>query len=778
MKRVLFFLMICVAACHVAQADVSFDENKRYRFSCSSYASGTLVLGKYHNSMAYLYYDLSQSDSDDAWWYIRKEGKGYHIINAKDNTFITRSDERIPNVAKGLVLSVNPMGTDSQWQIVENDYGYVTVQSVSTPAQWWNLRKDGSYLLGTYPGTGSDNELFKIFDEDGNDILAGQSGSESTLHSMVDSLRIYNKQLVYDSSSKRYFCSLSQTLRPGDDYHTTLTCKLKDAYQDCVLSLDGQTPDAEGQITIENVDCGEAYKLALTNPEGKEVATAEVQFTFLPLVEVNVPSCNGSYYTSGHIRVTDANFPGHDSLFIAAYRYRGATAMSKDKKSYAIKLRDAAGNSVDRKYFGLRSDNNWILDAMAIDPACMRNRVSTDLWNDFSVAPYYKDRERKARTGTRGKFVEVFLNGKYHGLYCMTEKLDRKQLKLKKFVDASTSTSGENEVHGLLYKSSQWSYEVLMGHEQGQKYFPGYSPRNYSNQLGNERWAEFELKYPDYETEAVDWEPLYNAVDFVATSSQSNFERGVKDYFDYPVLRDYYLFIELLLTTDNHGKNMFYYLYDRQGPEADRISVAPWDLDGVWGCRWDGSYNVYGNPLSPKLDFETFLWDYEHGQTTLYWKLNKMPEWKDELAARYAQLRRTHFTADALKQRVQQYARLFADSHADEREADRWKKYHTDLQQAAEYMTEWIDERIETLDKKYGYDPVVEGVNQAVADNDLALCGGKQSLAIRCGKAQTVSLYNLSGTLVRRIRLNEGLNVINALSPGVYVVNALKVVVE
>ena len=97
-----------------------------------------------------------------------------------------------------------------------------------------------------------------------------------------------------------------------------MTCKLKDAYQDCVLSLDGQTPDAEGQITIENVDCGEAYKLALTNPEGKEVATAEVQFTFLPLVEVNVPSCNGSYYTSGHIRVTDANFPGHDSLFIAA----------------------------------------------------------------------------------------------------------------------------------------------------------------------------------------------------------------------------------------------------------------------------------------------------------------------------------------------------------------------------------------------------------------------------------------------------------------------------
>lgn len=777
MKRVLLFLMTCMAACHIAQADIRFDENKRYRFSCSSYSSGSLVLGKYHNSSAYLYYDLSQPDAEDAWWYIRKEGKGYHIINAKDNTYITHSSERIPNVAKGLVLSVNAMGNDSQWKIVENNNGYVTIQSVSVPAQWWNLRKDGTYLLGTYPGTGSDNELFKIYDEQGNDVTAGQSSTGGALHTMLDSVRLNNKQLVYDNTSKRYFCTLPRMLKPGDDYRTTLTCKLKEAYKNHTLKLNGQTPDAEGNITLDDVDCGDVCDLTLCDADGNEVAAAEVQFTFLPLVEVNVTSCNGSYYTTGSIRVTDANFPGHDSVFVAAYRYRGATAMSKEKKSYAIKLRDAAGNSVDRKFFGLRSDNNWILDAMAIDPACMRNRVSTDLWNDFSVAPYYKDRESKARTGTRGQFVEVFLNGKYHGLYCMTEKMDRKQLKLKKFVEAAASPSGEDEVHGLLYKSAQWSYEVLMGHELGQKYFPGYSPRNYSNQLGNELWAEFELKYPDYETEAVDWEPLYNAVEFVATSSQNNFEREVKTYFDYPVLKDYYLFIELLLTTDNHGKNMFYSIYDRQGPEADRISVAPWDLDGVWGCRWDGAYHIYGNPISPKLDFETFLWNYEHGQSTLFYKLNKMQEWNDELAERYAELRRTHFTVEALQQRVNTYAKLFADSYADEREAHRWGQYHSDLESAAEYMTDWIAQRIETLDKKYGYDPVVDGVNEAVSDNCLQLSGSKSQIIIRCGKAQQIVIYNLSGKSVRQVQLHDGFNVIDHMAPGIYVVAGQKVVV-
>ncbi|MBQ5370291.1 MAG: CotH kinase family protein, partial [Bacteroidaceae bacterium] len=143
----------------------------------------------------------------------------------------------------------------------------------------------------------------------------------------------------------------------------------------------------------------------------------------MPIVEVTYNYCNGTYYNSGTIRVTDPNTAGYDSTYIAAYKYRGATAQNYDKKSYAIKLRDEKGESVDREFFGLRDDNNWILDAMAIDKACMRNRVSTDLWNDFATYPYHRREgwEKKARQGTRGEFVEVFLNGTYHGLYCMTE---------------------------------------------------------------------------------------------------------------------------------------------------------------------------------------------------------------------------------------------------------------------------------------------------------------------------------------------------------------------
>ena len=117
----------------------------------------------------------------------------------------------------------------------------------------------------------------------------------------------------------------------------------------------------------------------------------------------------------------------------ADIRWRGATSLRYQKKSYAIKLKDASGNKLDASLLGMRSDNSWILDAMAVDKARISNRVSTDLWLDFSRKPYYFAQEPELVNGTHGKFVEVYLNGRYDGLYGLTEKVDRKQLKLKKY---------------------------------------------------------------------------------------------------------------------------------------------------------------------------------------------------------------------------------------------------------------------------------------------------------------------------------------------------------
>lgn len=164
----------------------------------------------------------------------------------------------------------------------------------------------------------------------------------------------------------------------------------------------------------------------------------------------------------------------------------------------------------------------------------------------------------------------------------------------EKFVPASLSTTGENEVHGVLYKSNQWTYEVFMGHESNddndnkQVIYPHKKVSDYKNILGQETWCEYEFKYPDYEDEAVEWRPLHDAANMVATSFILNID-SVKSRFDYPMLRDYYLFIDLLLATDNHGKNLFWYAYDIQGPEGDKLSLAPWD----WTAPLDRTGTVW-----------------------------------------------------------------------------------------------------------------------------------------------------------------------------------------
>ena len=158
---------------------------------------------------------------------------------------------------------------------------------------------------------------------------------------------------------------------------------------------------------------------------------------------------------------SDLKNAGHNQLLLANLKRRGNYAAKQAKKSFSIRLKDNNGSDkLDRRYFGLRNDNNWILDAMAIDKSRMRNRVSTDIWNEFATKPYWSVLEPNMRNGTRGQYVEVFINNSYNGLYCMTERIDRKQLNLKKYTPASNGSPAVQR--GALYKADSWTHAVLM----------------------------------------------------------------------------------------------------------------------------------------------------------------------------------------------------------------------------------------------------------------------------------------------------------------------------
>lgn len=753
------------------------------------------------------------SASDRTQFYFVQSGTGVQIFT-KDGQYVSTNyptpDNSVSDKRAGLsVVNGTPNGNLWGFGWTTNTYPGYTITKLdnlsATDATQYEYNSWNDYSLdnntgssnvhevGLYEGddagssfvfTSADLRHAKYLQNKGIDF--GLDVTPKAFAEAFDSLRINDKQLVYDGKGNAYFATLPEGMRNGGDHTAKVTYKLKATNAEgYTLKVNGQEPDADGYVTFDNVDCETLYPIELTNASENVDLSAKIRFTFLPIVELNCSSVNSKAYTTGSLRVTDPASLGYDSLMIAAFKYRGASSSNYPKRSYAIKLRDENGNSVDRKLLGYRSDNNWILDAMYIDLACMRNRVATDLWNAFECKPYYADREKKVRTGTRGKFVEVILNGQWWGLYCMTEKMDRKQLKLKKFVPASLSTTGKNEVHGVLYKSNQWTYEVFMGHESNddndykQVIYPHKKVSDYKNILGQETWCEYEFKYPDYEDEAVEWRPLHDAANMVATSFILNID-SVKSRFDYPMLRDYYLFIDLLLATDNHGKNLFWYAYDTQGPEGDKLSLAPWDLDGTFGQDWDG---VITNTKDVTLDFDTYIKNYEHGQFAIFDLIKSRSEWQQDLKDRYAELRiKGVISGDSIANRFANYASLFEASLADQREQNMWSKtYHSrhkDIQGGATYAESWIRRRVNWLDQKYGFDAAVTAINEAKAEAYFAALGGVGCISVNTGKAQSVRIYNIAGQLVRNAQVGSGVTTINGIPAGIYVVNGTKVMVK
>lgn len=746
---------------------------------------------------------LYQDAIDGDYFYFRKNNDGYSICTVDGKCVLTNyPTDNLPLSISKLSSIIGTNYWSFNFYEDTNDSGYTIEKLTQRPVYeesdyWWQepvITNGQSQYLCWNDCQDAYICLYNMYDSGSTFVFYSQDlrharhlmengitfpGVELMgFRSFVDTLRINDKELFYDEIEETYVVPATSDTRIYGTFAPSILFvpKVNDAVYE--MRIDGVAPNEDGIVELKDFDCTAQHTLNLYK-DGEEIETAPIRFTYLNLIEINYPSCNGSYYTLGSLRVTQANIAGYDSLYTAAFKYRGATAQGYSKKSYAIKMRESDGvTSKDVEFLGLRDDNNWILDAMAVDKACMRNRVSTDLWNDFATEPYHKRAgfEKKARHGTRGEFAEVYLNGKYHGVYCFTEKMDRKQLKLKK-LETTNTPYNQTIIHGTLYKSSQWSYEVLMGHEIDVNYYPMTPPRSYDNNLRSETWSNFEIKYPDWEEEPIDWGPLWNAINFVATSTDLTFSRDFDKYFDYDNVTDYYLFIELMLATDNHGKNMFFYNYDQTLDDESlrqKIGIAPWDLDGTWGRRWDGRTTV----CDPNQEYDKFLWDYEHGNLTLFHRMKRISsfKWMDELASRYAELRATHFSEESLCKRFQDYADLFETSNVVKREQKLWSSYHPAILEDVEYIKSWIKERLSYLDKQYGY--VNTNAIDHVEINNISIRAEQGYILLFSEVQQTVKVYAINGQLVKVAQLSPGVTRINNLSPGIYIIDGKKVLVK
>lgn len=336
---------------------------------------------------------------------------------------------------------------------------------------------------------------------------------------------------------------------------------------------------------------------------------------------------------------------------------RGGYSQSFPKKTYDLELwEDEFGEQHrDLKFGNLRSDDDWVLDALYNEPLRIRSYLSHKLWLQIHQ-PHYLIEEPEAKAGADVEYVEVFLNGEYNGVYLLSEQIDKKQLQIKGY---------NGEIRGELYKSVTWGASTYGN-------APGFDNTS-------DRWGGYEVKYPRSD-DTINWQNLYDFTDFVVNGSDADFETQIWDRFNRDNCLDYYLYLNLIKATDNTGKNIYVARYDANWPYFN----VPWDLDGTWGLRWDGIYapsthNILSNGLYDRLI-----------------ELN-VTDFNGDLGARWSDYRTNIFSNNTLENGILDAYYYLLNNSVYEREAIVYPNYPFD-EAAKTYTLDWLHDRLIFLD--------------------------------------------------------------------------------
>lgn len=244
-------------------------------------------------------------------------------------------------------------------------------------------------------------------------------------------------------------------------------------------------------------------------------------------------------------------------------KYRGASSYSGfDKKQYRIKFYQEEGSSKAKNvtFLGMGANSEWVLNGPFLDKTLIRNRLAYGIARDiFEWAP-------------DSRYVEVFLDGKYQGVYLAVEPV----------------TNGESRLRlsefGLL--SGETSYVVKRDRidtEEGALPVYGKTAGKTNNDLFIDYPSSQDLTEDQREWIIKDisgFEQVLYGEDF------DNPETGYMNYIDVDNFVDYVVFNEVLMNND--AGNLSTYIYKEL---SGKLQIAVWDynncLDNYQGVKQD-----------------------------------------------------------------------------------------------------------------------------------------------------------------------------------------------
>ena len=366
---------------------------------------------------------------------------------------------------------------------------------------------------------------------------------------------------------------------------------------------------------------------------------------------VNTPAVHGI------IQVDDHN--GTVVEMHAGFKIRGTSSQQWEKKSYRVELwADETGTLMaDTTFLGMRSDDDWNLEAMYNQPLRLRNKIANKLWGEVYTLPYQAN-EPEAAPNVAMQYVDVYVNGTHMGVYALSERVDRKLLGLRKY---------NGNLRGVLFKGNgpgNASFEELP---------------DYDNTL--DEWGQFEWVYPNENDTLIDWSGLYSFVNFVINSTNNAFYSQYSSMFEESNAIDYYLFINAIGALDNMDRNTFIARYKK----SSAYFYVPWDMDAILGNDNDGQHADDVAGLHSNGFFDRLVQDCSS------------EGFAAKAQQRYNSLREDILTKEHIMDLIQEEYEALAESGAYEIEHEVWPEFEVDPSEL-DYIADWLERRLNWLD--------------------------------------------------------------------------------
>ncbi len=455
--------------------------------------------------------------------------------------------------------------------------------------------------------------------------------SRSLKQDLVFSVSFNGRELVFDEASGTYFYSVTEE----DDSSFAPDIRTESDHGRVRAAFVG------AEITEDIIRSNAGIPLLFYSKD--YYVEAELKCTTLPIMSIECSGDIEDEYIDMTMELEDNRKEALKSIVKSdgLIRKRGGITAEYPKFPLRLKLQYRSPGESKRSYstslLGMEENSSWILYPAYNDEDKIRNVFSQNLWYDT-----VGDRNAFGiSTGPEYRYLEVFMNGSYQGLYALGYTID----------ETGMGIDSNDDAQGLFKKVLDTRYDLLEMRERNEDAVRGYrliTDEDDSAEGISDKWGALVRYFLYLDENAADSEKLLDAIDI--------------DNAIY-----YALFVDMVQGDDSIYKN-FYLAVKKDSLGRTKTLYCPWDLDATWGNEFkETSLNRFAQYSHP-ADYNFFMEDTYLEQVLV----NADTDTMDRFIAAYRQLREDQWSDENIKAILDCYEKEIFWSGAYLREMERW----------------------------------------------------------------------------------------------------------